>query len=114
MNTLLKLVAVASVLSACVSVQPPASPAEKSARIYASANHAFENCGQFMMGGFSSAMELKRVRDQQYAMAKKLGANDVMFTQARADVNSTFANAAIWTSPAEACNALVTAIAQAS
>ncbi|TGN68271.1 hypothetical protein E4L95_01935 [Paracoccus liaowanqingii] len=96
----------------CTPVEPPKTPAERHARISEAANLAFDRCGQFMMGGFSAATEMRRTRDEQRQLAIQAGADGAMFEAQKAAITSAYDNQVIWTNPQQACNSLITNIAR--
>ncbi|WP_126156150.1 hypothetical protein [Paracoccus haematequi] len=100
------------VLAACTPVEPPKTPAERHARIAEAANLAFDQCGQFMMGGFSDATELRRTRDQHRQLAIQAGADGPLFEAQKKAVKTAYDNQVIWSNPQQACNSLITTIAK--
>ena len=98
-------------LTGCV--EPPSSPAQAAARKAAAAELVARRCG-FMMGGFSDGQQLRQVANEQIVLARRLGANDAMISQARVDVDTAFSTASAFTSPREACGSLMGELAWAT
>jgi len=86
---------------------------EAAARKAAGAELVAKQCAGYA-GGYEGVKRLREDANKNITLARNLGATDAVLQKARADTQSAFSTAAAFSSPQEACNAMIGSLAWAT
>ncbi|MGV8855211.1 MAG: hypothetical protein ACOH2L_11230 [Devosia sp.] len=102
---------IALTVSGCATTQGPSTPQEAYLNRAAGAEVAATNCAS--AGGYSSVAQMRADQQSNLSKAKKLGATDAEYDQARRKVQGQWTTAYIFTNAYQACNSLINSVAWA-
>lgn len=111
LKSILAITVVAVAVSGCASTKLPSTPKEAYLNRAAGAEVAAANCAS--SGGYSSVAQMRADQQTNLAEARKLGATDVEYNQARTKIQGQWNTTFLFTNAYQACNGLINSVAWA-